>query len=389
MNKKLGYYSIGLQNFASKIDACILGTKVIDKLNVNVNPFNIVKWNFNDDVFDNYQWSVEPEKSLDELYDERAKNLREQYDYIIISYSGGADSHNMLMSFLRQGLFVDEIVVTHMNKAMKDYAIIDPNNLSAEYAYATEYALQTLPRLEEIRIQSPQTKIRVFDVSDSVFNAFSKRMDESWVFHVREELNPIDASRYNYLQYSEFKTQLDFNKKIAILLGVDKPGIIIDESNNKIILRFADRLANITPIGEYAKDYTNTTIEYFYWSPDACDLLCKQAHIIAKWLKQNPGFQKYFIKPSAGGRATSDRILRPLLYTTWNSTWFQAEKAIFDWYSNFDSWFIQGHFNSLEYLLWRKGLNYVTKNCKYFITPGKTPDGLARFYKEYEFTNLK
>jgi len=203
MNKKLGYYSIGLQNFASKIDACILGTKVIDKLNVNVNPFNIVKWNFNDDVFDNYQWSVEPEKSLDELYDERAKKLREQYDYIIISYSGGADSHNMLMSFLRQKLFVDEIVVTHMNKAMKDYAIIDPNNLSAEYAYASEYALQTLPRLEEIRIQSPQTKIRVFDVSDSVFNAFSKRMDESWVFHVREELNPIDASRYNYLQYSD------------------------------------------------------------------------------------------------------------------------------------------------------------------------------------------
>jgi len=132
MNKKLGYYSIGLQNFASKIDACILGTKVIDRLNLNVNPFNIVKWHFNDEVFDNYDWRVEPEESLDELYNKRARTLRDQYDYIIISYSGGADSHNMLMSFLRQGLFVDEIVITHMNKAMKDYAVIDPDNYSAE-----------------------------------------------------------------------------------------------------------------------------------------------------------------------------------------------------------------------------------------------------------------
>jgi len=111
--------------------------------------------------------------------------------------------------------------------------------------------------------------------------------------------------------------------------------------------------------------------------------------MVASWLKQNRGFQKYFIRPSAGGRAVSDRILRPLLYTTWRSDWFQAEKAIFDWYSNFDRWFIDGHKNSLEYLLWRKGLNYVTKNCKYFLAPGKNPDGLARFYKEYEFTNLK
>ena len=379
MNKKLGYYSIGLQEFDSKIKACQLASKVLEKIQAS----NIVKWHFNDEQFSNYNWSVEPLESLAALYEKRAKHLREQYDYIIVSYSGGADSHNVVMSFLNQGLFIDEIVVTHMDKAMKNYAVVDRNNHSAKYAYSSEYYLQTLPRLEEIRLLSPRTKIRIFDVSDSVFKAFSKHMDESWVFHVREELNPIDASRYNYLQFSEFKTQLDFDKKIAIVLGVDKPIVKLDEQTNKFYLCFRDRLANITPIGEYAKDYTNTTIEYFYWSPDACDLLCKQAHTIINWLKQNPGFQKYFLNNPVS-RIISERILRPLIYTTWKSEWFQADKAMFDWHSDFDAWFIESYKNTLEYLLWKKGLFYVSRTCAPFISNNKNPDGLITFEKRYE-----
>ena len=131
MNKKLGYYSVGLQEFDSKIKACQLASKVLEKIQ---SP-NIVKWHFNDEIFSTYNWSIEPRESLADLYKKRAKHLREQYDYIIISYSGGADSHNVVMSFLNQGLFIDELVVTHMDKAMKDYAIVDRDDRSAKYAY--------------------------------------------------------------------------------------------------------------------------------------------------------------------------------------------------------------------------------------------------------------
>lgn len=386
MNKKLGFYTIGTSVFESKIQACILANKVLKEMNQSIHPLRLLQWNFNDEVFEAYDWTKEPEKTLDELYNARARDIREKYDHVIVSYSGGADSHNMLMAFLRQNLFVDEIIVTHMNKAMNDYAIIDPSEKSAKYAYSSEYALQTIPRLKEISNLSPQTKIRIFDVSDSVFNAFARHKDESWIFQVREELNPIDASRYNYLQFPEFKKQLDHDKKTAIVLGVDKPKIRIFEDTKKVCMYFSDRMANITPIGEYAKDYTNTTIEYFYWSPDACDMICKQAHVIMNWLRINTKFQPFFHKmpkPLEMGRIPSERIIRPLLYTTWNSSWFQANKAMFDWYSEFDYWFIENHRNTIEYSLWKKGLAHVIKNCDLYIQNRHRPDALMTIEKQY------
>jgi len=390
MNPKLGYYSIGLSKFESKIDACIFASQIYSKLK-DIHPKTLLKWHFNDDVFDSYDWTKEPQSSLDELYNKRARELREKYDYIIVSYSGGADSHNMIEAFLRQNLFIDEIVTTHMNEAMKDYAIVDINERSPKYSYSSEYQLQALPRLNEITKRSPNTKIRIFDVSKSIFDSFSSKHDESWVHRVKEELNPIDASRYNYLQFAEFKKQLDLSKKIAIVLGVDKPRVKIDSVTGNFFLLFTDRLANIVPIGEYAKDYTNTTVEYFYWSPDAVDLICKQAHAVKKWLLKNKNFLKYFdLNPSllSNGRSLSERIIRPIIYTTWNKDWFQADKGMYDWHSEYDRWFIDGHRNTIEHSLWKKGLIYVAKNCRPYITNMNAPDGLIWFEKSYIIGNL-
>ncbi len=389
MNKKLGYYTIGQATFDSKIEACITATKILQNLTVQVDPFSLVTWHFNNEVFSSYKWTEEPKSSLDDLYYARAKYLREKYDYLIISYSGGADSHNLLMSFLNQKLHVDEVVVTHMHKAMKDYAVIDIDEKSSIYAYSSEYELQTIPRLKEISSMSPTTKIRVFDVSDAVLEAFSSKKDESWILHVREELNPVDASRYNYLQFPEFKKQLDFDKKIGIVLGVDKPRLQIDNNTGKVYTCFIDRIANISPIGQYAKDYTNTTIEYFYWSPDACDLLCKQAHTVLKWLKDKPFIQKFFHRHNPSlSRLVNERLLRPILYSTWNNNWFQADKGYQDWYSTFDMWFIEKHKNTLEYLLWKKGLLHVVKNCNPYLYDPRRPDGLRPFQSDYLIATL-
>jgi hypothetical protein len=94
INKVIGYYSCGTQLFASKIEACIHGTKT--KIPV--------KWHFNDETFDNYPWHIEPSESLDDLYDRRAREIREKYDYIVLAFSGGSDSNNILEAFIRQNL---------------------------------------------------------------------------------------------------------------------------------------------------------------------------------------------------------------------------------------------------------------------------------------------
>jgi hypothetical protein len=407
MNKKLGYYTVGDRIFYSKVEACMFATKLFNKLDhkLNIKPYQLITWNFNNEAFNNYDWTIEPDSSLDELYDIRSKHLRELYDYIIISFSGGADSWNIIMSFLRQGLFIDEIVVTRMHNAMKNFAIVDPIETSAKYCYEAEFELQTRFRLAEISNLSPKTKITVIDTSNSVFDFFTKNNDESWTLKVREELNPVDASRFDLCKFANVERVLDVNKKIGIIVGMDKAKIRIQKTTNLVELVFTDRTANQIPIGENLTRYTNNTIEYFYWSPDACDLLCKQAHVIKKWLEKNRYYQIFFHESPIllkDNRHATDRILRPILYTTWNKDWFQSDKNQLDWHAENDYWFITQSQNTIEHSLWRSGLDYVKKHCspyiQYYLNDLSFPDGLIRlknFYKigylynkEIKITNI-
>ena len=68
-----------------------------------------VKYHFHDDFFSSFNWYQEPPQSIEYLYAERARQLRANYDYIILLYSGGADSHNILQTFVDNNIFLDEI----------------------------------------------------------------------------------------------------------------------------------------------------------------------------------------------------------------------------------------------------------------------------------------
>jgi glycine cleavage system H protein len=59
---------------------------------------------------------------------------------------------------------------------------------------------------------------------------------------------------------------------------------------------FNDRAANIVTVAEHIRDYTNSSVEYFYWSPDALKILTKQAHVIRKWLEAFPHYQVDWLK---------------------------------------------------------------------------------------------
>ena len=56
----------------------------------------------------NLGWRFEVISSLDK--DKYAQQLREKYDYIVLAYSGGADSCNVLNSFLDNGIPIDDII---------------------------------------------------------------------------------------------------------------------------------------------------------------------------------------------------------------------------------------------------------------------------------------
>lgn len=392
MNKKIGYYTVGNQIFEKKIQALIYATKIFNALKTNgklIDPKTLVKWNFNDDVFSQYDWTKEPDESLKQLYYKRARYLREKYDYIVISYSGGSDCHNIVTAFLEQGLHIDELVVVSLDKGAYDVSI-DEKNTSAVFSHASENKFQAIPRLKEIKDKSPGTNIKYVDMTNLVFDVFSKNKDASWILNMREELNPVDVTRYNYSYFPEFRKTLDRFQNVGVLVGIDKPRIIIDSDTKFVYTRFLDRLTNIIPIKEYIQEYTNTTVEFFYWSPDACDVLCKQAHVVKKWLEINESIQFFYeTKPKYHLtydqiRIFNERILRSILYDNWNPNWFQSDKPRRDWFTEADNWFIKGAIGTKEHSIWLQGIKYVIDNTTPFLQKwGNTPDSFMHWHKDY------
>jgi hypothetical protein len=373
-NKHLGYYSVNGIPFASKNEAAIYATATKQKL----------AWHFNDEVYNNYNWTIEPEQSLDELYDQRARQLREQYDYLILSYSGGSDTHNILTSFLRQGLLIDEVLVNVNDKINK--IIVDDMSINSNWNYGAEYKLQIYPRLQEIKNSSPRTKITVVDTSDSIMESMKAAGDASWVIGKKEALNISAITRYNYLYFSEIRKKFDKDKKIATIVGVEKPLSYI--SNNKFFLVFSDKMANLTPIQQHFEEYTNAQTEYFYWHPSTVDMVCKQAHVIKKWLSVNPQYLKLWKPADKSEFYSTHRVIQPIIknviYSTWNKDWFQVEKDTMFWHGEIDAWWHKHYSNTKEYAVWKEGINHMANSAKdYVYKKNGVEDGLINFGKAY------
>lgn len=384
-NKKLGFYRVGNIDFDSKIKALIYSKQV-----------NIpMQWVFNDYEYFDYDWKIEPIETLDELYDKRSRELREKYDYIMLSYSGGADSHNILMSFIRQNLHIDEIIVNTMKKGDSEFTTIDSNNKDPINA-AAEFDLQTMPRLKEASVLIPNTKITICDLTDFLFNYLEKAGDASWILDKREGLNPLGMTRFNYLHLSEVRKQLDKDISVGVVLGLDKPRTIINNGN--FYMRINDRTTNIATISEHFREYDNTNIEFFYWSPDALDIQCKQVHVIKRWLEAFPQYQSYWDtdkttveKFNSNIRLVHERILRTVLYTTWDNSWYQADKATSDWYSEFDSWFIEGYKDSKAGRIWHEGIKYIQSELEGFtrVRDDGVVDGLMLMSRSHYIGKMK
>lgn len=65
----------------------------------------------NDQIFDQYDWTVEPEQSFELLMDTHAANLRNKYQRLILLWSGGTDSHTIYNVFKRNNIHIDEIII--------------------------------------------------------------------------------------------------------------------------------------------------------------------------------------------------------------------------------------------------------------------------------------
>jgi hypothetical protein len=371
-NNKLGYYTVGQTRHYIKPEALIDATKT--------NQFP--EWNFNRDVFGKYDWSVEPEIGIKELYRIRAQQLRDKYDYIRLEVSGGGDSATAAFSFILNNIHLDEVVFRYPKTGEKnvtdDPFNTKPENTLSEWKYAAQ------PLLQWIAIHAPRTKITIHDYSEDMLKS---KHDESWVFRTKDYFQPGHAFKHTVDAIDSHKATLDQGKSVCMLWGVDKPKVCIKDK--KWYLYFMDVQANNAnpEVGQW----DNITNEYFYWTPDLPELLCKQAHTIRKWfdLPSNTYLQHLARWPnySFAQRTTFEHIIKPLLYPDYDPATFQTSKPTNSFYNEMDHWFYTNFKETHAWNVWQAGLKHLVDNIdpKYFNNELGRPVGFVSFISPFYY----
>lgn len=350
-NKKLGYYLVDNQIYYNKYHALLVASKTNQQ----------VRWFFNETVFMNFPWHIEPEESLKELYRQRAQQLRDEYDYIRVEASGGSDSTTVIFSFLLNGIHLDEIVFRYPKQGDKDVANnpndVRPENTLSEWEYAAR------PLLNWIATNYPAVKITVHDYSENLIQEADQK-DESWIFRTRHYLQPGHVNKYQVLGNPEHKRLAEKNLRICVLWGVDKPKICLKD--DKFFLYFIDGQASHSD--QAIGDYDNITNEFFYWSPDACKILAKQAHTIRNWFEmpEHRGMQNVIRWPNSNfaGRTIYEQLVKSLIYTDYDLQTFQTNKPTNNIYNEMDYWFHRNFQDTKQYQVWQSGIDYILDNLK-------------------------
>lgn len=268
MNKTdLGYYTVNGVSFNTNKVAAILEAQRVGA---------DIEWHFHDTVFNSVDWTKEPEPSLDMMYEARARQIREKYDYVIVFCSGGADSTNVIRTFMNNNIHVDEVVAMIPESGLNNYDSNDtdrsPTNLMSETKYA-QY-----PILHEVSTRSPRTKITVIDIFKNVEAAES----DAWIFESEGDM--IDLVSYSYGKLDSVPHLVDMAERgvsIAAVWGTDKP--IITFLGDTVATLLADGPIYL-PKYPFKTAYPNVDRVLFYWSHDMPELMIKQAHVVAREL---------------------------------------------------------------------------------------------------------
>ena len=347
-NPNLGFYEFGGQKYFNKLNALLAA-------GANGWP----TWHFNDHVYDRLDWSMDPAIDIEELYRLRAKQLREKYDYLVLFFSGGADSSTVMRSFVDNNLHLDEVVIGHPESGMSNW--VNVRDADPRFT-ASEYELCAKPQLENLRITSPNTKITVNDYFNDMITTY--RSDE-WIMSARDYMHPSFVSRYSKKNLAHIKAICESGKSVAFIYGIDKPRLAIIDG--KYHCYFLDIIANTATWD--IDDYPNAKTEYFYWTPDLPEIAVKQAHCVSNWLNhpKNSKFQRLLkwppedFKEQAQLKSIFERAVREPLYPKWDFDLFQTYKSLAGFTAEQDYWFFKQHQNTHIYDTWKAGVDHLIR----------------------------
>jgi hypothetical protein len=327
MQNELGFYQTNGKIYTNKITAILDAQATLAD----------ISWNYFDTNFKQYDWTKEPELSIDELYKLKAQQLRAKYDYIVIMLSGGADSTNIVKSFLKNNIHVDEIIAGAPMSGLKGWDWNSKDKHVENTISETKFAL--FPLLEEIAEKYPKVKITVNDYFEDILNFET----DKWIYDCQDWVNPAVGSRASLDKHKHLVDLADSGKRIAVLWGIDKP--VLRYAENGDIYTVINDLGVNNAHPPFQTPYPNVDRILFYWTPDFPEILIKQSHIVAKYIHKKENFwlaevtrkfqsPKYWPTPEDKNltdrpdyKGDYQRGIVPAIYPTTYGNVFQCQKS--------------------------------------------------------------
>lgn len=342
---RFGFYQIGTQRCYSKLEAIELQQRTGD----------FPHWNFNDSVYSAADWKIEPGTSLWDLYRKRAQQLRDEYDYLVLWYSGGADSDNILDCFIDNNIRLDEVLSCVNYSATQDRF----DFMNAEIFNVA------VPKIEQVRKHQPDLVHRVLDICQAMIDWFDNPDHKfNWIYHLNSIITVNGLARQDIMyQVPEWMRMIDQGKTIAFVFGTDKPRLAMDE-HGRYIFRFIDLIDNVVSPRNQTLNRPWDNPEFFYWTPDAPDIVIKQAHVIRRYLQSAKADSAWMSRQSSGLAYTivdgeplwlTMEGVHRLIYPTWRPIPYQVKPRSPLW-SPRDDWFRRFNESEMAYRIYKNGM---------------------------------
>lgn len=267
------HYVVGDKRFFNKIAA--VRASVEDKQPIHYNMY--------DKAYNQHKWSEEPNESLDELYAARVQELRNKYDYLVLHFSGGDDSTNILETFIKNNIKLDEIFIRGALSTVDK----DPSNTLASNMYA-ESLLCALPLAEYVKNNHiPDVKITLRDTTQFTIDYFKNNKEWFSTDNFIPTFTPNNSfsSQVDILEPAWVK-MIESGKKVGHIIGIEKP--MMCYVKDQYAIRFMDKRIWTAPIGFLSPSLKIPTHqESFYWAVNTAKMIIKQGHAIKNFIKKN------------------------------------------------------------------------------------------------------
>lgn len=229
-----------------------------------------IHFHWHESAWDSIDWTIEPEESWEDLMLARCLQIREKYDHVSLMYSGGYDSHAILLTFLKHNIKLDRIICF-----VKEYY-----DNSYDWGPGLEFAKwvkkEKQPWLEIFAPNYTQNDIaKVYKElgPEWVYYANNHNMGKSQAIYLLEKFNP------EYLK--------DAHKGNSVwIMGKEKPSL--DYYNGNFYAQIWDAFA----IWDYS---LSNYAEPFYISYDMPELYVKQCWMAAKYYETLDNFSHEFL----------------------------------------------------------------------------------------------